>query len=401
MPDNFTPLEIEYVNLQAFRIAAGNPKSHDVGLLIAMFQEYGFRDPVGVDGYADGLTAEGHGRLEALATMQLQSVPAPTHIKVEDGEWYVPAVTGFVSANEKQFRGYRLAHNSVGEKAGYDDVALLEELKYMNTQGAMEQTGFSTEDLQDLQLQIAQDEAVDDPSAQTDRAEELREKWGVERGQLWQIGRHGLLCGDSTNADDVARLMGGANADAVVTDPPYGINHDTDYTRFSGGKSQSRNFGLPIHGDGEAFDPAPYLEYETTILWGANNYFGQLPSGSLLVWDKRDKGRDKLLGDGEVAWCNKGHGIYIFNHAWNGFVRDSERGATKHPTQKPVALFAWCFGWLDKGDVVFDPYAGSGPIMAAAEQLNHTCYSMEIEPKYVAVTLERMADMDLEPTLIE
>lgn len=246
----------------------------------------------------------------------------------------------------------------------------------------------------------------EDPGAQIDRAAELQEQWQVLPGDLWIIpsmtgdGQHRLLCGDSTNADDVARVMGDEKADAVVTDPPYGINHDTNYKRFSGGISQSRNFGSPIANDGKPFDPSHLLDFESVILWGANCYPQYLSIGAFLIWDKRDNGREKLLSDGEVGWFNHGYGTYIFNHTWNGFVRDSERGETLHPTQKPVELFKWCLGFI-KSSIIYDPYGGSGPIMVACEQLQRQCRMIEILPKYCAVILQRMTDMGLTPERVD
>ncbi len=245
-------------------------------------------------------------------------------------------------------------------------------------------------------------EVTEDAGAQLDRAEELQEQWQVSTGDLWIIpsitgdGQHRLLCGDSTNADDVSRVMAGEKVDAVVTDPPYGINHDTNYTRFTGGEKRSRNFGSPIYGDDTEFDPSPFLNYSECLLWGANAYSNCLPLGSWLVWDKRHDGQDKLMSDGEVAFLNSGHGIYIFNHTWNGFLRDSERGKTLHPTQKPVELFKWCLEFI-KSQIVYDPYGGSGPIMAACEQLQRQCRMIEIAPKYCAVILQRMTDLGCTP----
>jgi len=194
-------------------------------------------------------------------------------------------------------------------------------------------------------------------------------------------------------------LLDGVNV-RVVTDPPYGIEHDTDYTRFTGGIHDSRNFDAPIEGDDEEFDPSHLLGYEECILWGANCYSTHLPLGSWLVWDKRNDEGEKLMSDGEVAWQSGGHGVYIFEHTWNGFDRDSERGETLHPTQKPVALFGWCISRLRTDGPIFDPYCGSAPSIIAAEQEGRTCYAMEIDPAYCAVILERCSEAGMDCELI-
>jgi DNA modification methylase len=96
------------------------------------------------------------------------------------------------------------------------------------------------------------------------------------------------------------------------------------------------------------------------------------------------------LSDGEIAWLNRGIGVYIFSHGWNGFMRESERGRTLHPTQKPVALFEWCIGFSENSPTVLDPYAGSGPCLAACQNLGRKGRAIEISPDYCAIILERM-----------
>lgn len=230
----------------------------------------------------------------------------------------------------------------------------------------------------------------------------------TQLGDLWQLGEHRLLVGDCTIAENVERLMDGARANAVVTDPPYGIAHDTDYTRFSGSgtidiPAEKRNTHAPITSDATPFDPSPLLGFETVILWGANCYSNRLPLGSFLVWDKRHAdGTKNVLSDAEIGWLNRGHGAYIFSHVWDGVVRASERGKTLHPTQKPVALFEWCLGRVSAAAVVFDPYAGSGPCLIACERLGRKCYGCEISEKYADIVLRRWeAETGQEAVLLE
>lgn len=177
-------------------------------------------------------------------------------------------------------------------------------------------------------------------------------------------------------------LPGLSGVDCIIADPPYGINHDTNYTRFSGGLSQSRNFGTGITGDSGPFCPSHLLGYRRVVLWGANNYAERLPGGSWLIWDKRYNGQDKILSDAEVAWFNHGTGVYIFTHGWNGFLRESERGKTLHPTQKPVVLMAWCIEKAKPQGVICDPYMGSGPTLKAARLLEYPAIGIEIEERY-------------------
>jgi site-specific DNA-methyltransferase (adenine-specific)/modification methylase len=105
------------------------------------------------------------------------------------------------------------------------------------------------------------------------------------------------------------------SADAVVTDPPYGIAHNTNYKRFTGGLSDHCNFETPIAGDDEPFDPSPFMRFKKVILWGANCFSDRLPMGTWLVWCKRRENQlGKFMSDCEVAWQKGGHGSYLFHH---------------------------------------------------------------------------------------
>jgi DNA modification methylase len=183
----------------------------------------------------------------------------------------------------------------------------------------------------------------------------------------------------------------------VLTDPPYGDDHNTDYsTQFSGGTLRRDGSEKPryrhaaIEGDKEDFDPSHLLALSTeTILWGMNRYSNKLPTGSLLVWDKRTPfGNKGVMSDAEVAWWSRGRGVYIFAHTWDGFNRASERQTNYHPTQKPVALMRWCLvrAKLAPGALVYDPYMGSGPIAKACKQLGYRYIGCELVENYCETT---------------
>lgn len=191
--------------------------------------------------------------------------------------------------------------------------------------------------------------------------------------------------------EDVLPTLG--RVDAVIADPPYGIRHDGDYTRFTGGVVASTCHHAAIAGDDEPFDPAWLLSLRAnTVLFGANCYSDRLPLGSWLVWDKRSPGGVKnVMSDGEVAWWSRGHGVYIHAHSWDGFNRASERGTAHHPTQKPVALMSWVIQRVTKpGDLIFDPYMGSGPIPAAALRLGRRCVACEVVEAYCEIAANRL-----------
>lgn len=201
---------------------------------------------------------------------------------------------------------------------------------------------------------------------------------------------HKLLCGDSTDAGDVERLMDGERVCTIVSDPPYGINFDTDYRRLTSGFDVPRTKHNPIINDDKPFDPSLLIEFDRVVLFGANLFSNRLPLGTWLIWDKRFKNGTAMLSDAELAWMKGGHGAYIFAETSQGFVRPER---IDHPTQKPVSVMAWCIEKCKAGPIVYDPFVGSGTTICAGEQLGKRVFAIEISPAYVAVCLQRMSDL--------
>jgi DNA modification methylase len=178
----------------------------------------------------------------------------------------------------------------------------------------------------------------------------------------------------------------------VVTDPPYGIAHPTDYAaRGRDNLAACRDYA-PVHGDGEPFDPRWLLTVgRGRILWGGNYYAHLLPPTSgWLVWDK-ERPDDLDQATCELAWTDCVKGVRRFRHLWNGMMRAS-REELAHPTQKPEALMLWCLStrWTVTGDVL-DPFMGSGTTLRAAKDLGRRAIGIEIEEKYCEIAAKRLS----------
>lgn len=186
---------------------------------------------------------------------------------------------------------------------------------------------------------------------------------------------------------------------AIVSDPPYGMNWDTDSTRFSGGacpwtRGKVRHAPQPIVGDDAPFDPTPWLDFPQVILWGSNHFAQRLPVGTTLVWIKR---KDRLFGsflsDAEVAWMKGGHGVYCFQDTSLAGTLTGSRGdftPRLHPCQKPLPLMQWC---IEKTTgVVIDPFAGSFTTAVAALQLGRRFVGCEGEKKYWEIGCKRVEE---------
>lgn len=250
---------------------------------------------------------------------------------------------------------------------------------------------------------------VEDVEPQIDKAEELRVKWGVETGQLWKLGEHRLICGDCTDKAVVERLLQGDRVDVILTDPPYGIDLDTNYSQLPAGKPGKALLAgyhgkqySPVIGDDVAFNAKPILDILGDIkeqFWFGANYYRRTLSdndrdGSWLVWDKRSESSDAGFGSGfELIWSRSKHKQDLLRYFMFGAF-GAEASNRFHPTQKPTKLLAEILErWSEDGDVVWDGYHGSGSTLIACERLNRKCRAVEISPAYVAVAIQRWVDV--------
>lgn len=224
-------------------------------------------------------------------------------------------------------------------------------------------------------------------------------------GDLFEIGPHRLLCGDSTDAEQVARLMNGEKADMVFTDPPYGMNLDTNYADIYKNSIANVKNQDKVIGDDKEFNFLDFyalFEYvKEQFWWGADYYQNQLPlNGSIFVWDKVCESMDGRIGNEfEICWSKQRHKKEIIHIKWAGFLGlKKEDGKRNHPTQKPIRLCESFISRFSKHlDLIVDPFLGSGSTMVATHQLDRRCYGMELDPKYCQVILDRMLTLD--PTL--
>lgn len=207
---------------------------------------------------------------------------------------------------------------------------------------------------------------------------------------------HRLLCGDSTDKADVEKLMDGEKADMVFTDPPYGIDLDTDYdSRYK----QKGNKYRKIENDNKGFDPRFILNQafpktKEVFLWGAHNYAHLLPPGSkhtYVCWDKSNEGQDRARTiDFELCWSKNRHKQAIVRKLWKGYTAKEKGELRVHPTQKPVEVCEWFFERWGKGLTnVVDLFGGSGSTLIACEKTNRKCFMSEIDPHYCSVIIER------------
>jgi len=196
------------------------------------------------------------------------------------------------------------------------------------------------------------------------------------------------------NADCLAVLptLPDSSVDAVITDPPYGVSYvgGASFNRYGG---NTKHHGVKIIGDDVQFDPRPFLNYQTVILFGANNFSHLLPaSRGWIYWDKRPGMKRNDFGDGELIWTNQDRVIRKIEYMWNGVLRDGQVGDEHyHPTEKPVGLMAWLLQeYTNPGDTILDPFMGSGTTGVACMQLGRRFIGIEISPAYHAIASRRI-----------
>lgn len=221
-------------------------------------------------------------------------------------------------------------------------------------------------------------------------------------GDIYLLGEHRLMCGDSTDPLAVKELLDGEEVDMVFTDPPYGMDLDTDYSKMPSTKAQGNKKYSKIAGDSDDFKPEliqtclDVFDYcKEVFLFGADYYAEILPNknqGSWVVWDKRvTENFDKMIGSAfELCWSKSKHKREIARFNNTLFSGESDARNKVHPTQKPIKLVEWFLvKWGKSGDKVVDLFGGSGSTLIACEKTNRKCFMMELDPHYIDVIVTR------------
>jgi len=246
------------------------------------------------------------------------------------------------------------------------------------------------------------------PEPEEDEVPEVQEEAVSKLGEVYQLGRHRVMCGSATDIDNVKTLLGDTKIDIVLTDPPYGIDvvqggtvgatGETHFGSVGGGKIAKVHQYSEIIGDNttdtarDAYNLCVSLGIQKQIYWGGNYFTDFLPpSPCWLIWNKKNTGN---FADVEMAWTNFTTGAKLYDYLWNGLSREGDRKSELvsrvHPTQKPVGLHVNILkDYSEEQSTVLDLFLGSGSTLIACEQTNRICYGMEIDPKYVDVCRKR------------
>ncbi|MBL8882405.1 MAG: ParB N-terminal domain-containing protein [Hyphomicrobium sp.] len=405
-----TQLTVTNLAVGSLRPYDRNARTHSpkqISQIAASIKAFGFNNPVLID--KDGGIIAGHGRVEAAKALGQKTVPC---VRLEH-------------LDDAQKRAYILADNKLAEKAGWDPEILKIELQHLTSLDLdfdVTVTGFEMAEI-DVLLSDAPPES--DPA---DEVPAVDPSPAVTRlGDIWQIGPHRLICGDSTKAETYARLLDGERAQMVFTDPPYNVKIDghvsglgsvkhREFAMASGEMTTSEftSFLADVFGNlsGHSIDGAIHFvcmdwRHMNEVLTAATPVYSELKN--LCVWAKTNGGMGSLYrSQHELVFVYKAgtaphvnnvelgkHGRYRTN-VWsyagaNTFSKTREADLEMHPTVKPVALVADAI--LDcakRNSIVLDAFGGSGTTLVAAERAGRRGYAIELDPRYCDVIIRRL-----------
>jgi DNA modification methylase len=390
---NRTTTKMQMVKVSELIPYANNSRTHDqsqINKLRGSLREYGFINPVLID--QNNNVIAGHGRLMAAKEEGIEEVPC--------------VLVDYLT--EAQKKAYIIADNRFAQDAGWDEQMLraeIEALEGMDFDVSL--TGFDEDEISDL---FADGDGTGAEDDDFDLSSALEQATFVERGDVWTVGRHRLMCGDATSADDVATLMDGKKANLVLTDPPYNVAFESsDGLSIKNDKMENDKFyefllsAFKNMADNLEKGGAAYVFHADTE--GLNFRKAFIDAGFHLagccIWVKNSlvQGRSDyqwqhepvlygFLQNGKHYWSkNAGRSQTTI---WNF---DKPKKNKNHPTSKPLDLLAYPIGNSSQQNaIVIDTFGGSGSTLMACEQTGRICHTMELDEKYASVILRRYVE---------
>ena len=368
-------LKIEYLPIEQLKPYDKNAREHnpdDVQAIVNSIMEFGFDDPIGI--WSDqNIIVEGHGRLEAAKQLDIKEVPV---IRLDH-------------LTDEQRRAYALAHNKTAELSMWDFELLTDELDNI----------FDI-DMADFGFDLSFDD--EEPKVEEDEAPDVPEEPKAVLGDLYEMGGHRLICGDSTDITVIDRLMDGNKADMVFCDAPYGYEYESNYQdKYKMLQNDDKILDFIPAIWGAMKDDCPIYEFcgwQSLKKWIEYFENTELDLKNVIIWKKNNWSMGDLKGAyaGQyevILYLNKGR--VELNGARDTDIWEFDREPPKmHPTMKPIDLIAYALNKSSKSeDYVLDCFGGSGSTLIACEQLNRKCYMCELDPRYVDVIVQRYINL--------
>ena len=365
-------LKIEYVDINSIKPYKNNAKLHpqeQIEQIKKSIEQFGMDDPIGI--WKDEIV-EGHGRLIACKELGYTEVPI---IRLDH------------LTNEER-KAYTLAHNKLTMNSDFDLDILNDEL--MNSFDTIDMSDFGF----DLDLDIEEEKEIIE-----DEVPDVPEEPKAKLGDIYQLGNHRLMCGDSTKEEDVTKLMNGVKADMVFTDPPYGYEYQSNM------RTKTEKFDV-IENDDKKLDFMPIVKKFNNgfvfvcTTWKVLKEWLEIFTkyydlSNMIIWDKGGGGigdlKHTFSTDYEIILCSNNNQEITgkrIGSVWN--ISKDNANDYVHATQKPVEVSATAIqNTTNENDNILDLFGGSGSTLIACEQLNRKCYMMELDPHYVDVIIQR------------
>jgi DNA modification methylase len=384
-------MKLETVGIETLSPDPANVRKHgqrNMDAIKASLRRFGQQKPIVVD--AKGIVLAGNGTLAAARELGWREIQI---VRTE--------LTG------SQATAFGIADNRSAELAEWDEklADVLASLKAEDF--PLEEIGFDLDELEALKPEVKSDA---DAEPQIDKAEELRAKWGVEPGQVWELGEHRITCGDSTSAEVVKRLLGEEKPHLMVTDPPYGVEYDASWRAEAGVNKNTGKLGKVLNDDRADWrETWALFPGEVTYVWHASLFTREVLESleacgfnhrSMIIWakDRFTLGRGHYHWQHEPCWyCVKNGGSGHWNGdrsqstVWN--IKAREDSGVGHSTQKPIECMERPIRNNSKpGELIYEPFSGSGTTIIACERTGRKCRAIELNPAYVAVAIQRWAD---------
>lgn len=393
-------LELEYMATEDLTPYENNAKIHtpeQIEQICASIRDFGMNDPIGIVG-KDNIIVEGHGRLLACQKLGIKEVPV---IRLDH-------------LNEEQRKAYTLAHNKLTMNTGFDMDKLNAELQELVD---MDMADYGFVDIDETPVELEEDDYDPDEDTFPEPKAKL--------GDIYKLGNHRLMCGDSTSATDVAKLMGDQQVDLLLTDPPYNVNYGARGKKYKEKAAEGTVYTAGMDDRtilNDNMEDAEFQEFLTNVFKAADSVMK--PGAAFYIWHADSEGYNfrlacrhanwqvrqcliwvkntLVLGRQDYQWIHEpclygwkdgaGH-FFVDDRTQTTVLRENKpQNSELHPTMKPIALFGRLVqNSTKKGENVLDLFGGSGTTIVACEELDRNAYVMELDPHphYVDVIIER------------
>ena len=381
-----------------------NPRKHNprnIGMIVDSLHHVGAARSIVID--EDDNILAGNGVVEAAAQAGIERV----RVVEADGQELIAVRRRGLTQEQRQKLKYY--DNQTGAIAEWDAGRIAADI----SQGMDLKGIFDAQELADIMASVKGD-PPEDPGPQIDRAAELQEQWKTELGQLWELGEHRLICGDCTDRAVVERVMGGERAILMVTDPPYGVEYDPNWRNVAAAEGKLAYAARRI---GEVYNDDRTDWSEAWHLFSGDVIYTWSPPGDHVILTGQSLQRCGFEIRNMVIWrkphfpISRGHYTYQHEPCWYAVRKGAQahwigpaNASTVwevaldknceggHSTQKPLRCMSIPIENHDSA-LIYDPFLGSGTTLIACERLGRKCRAIEISPAYVAVSLQRWADM--------